>query len=73
MFKLLSNRLTLIGLGLCALAAWQYVLSLDKPGAVVDPKALDSREIGLEAPTTVTVEIRNESWHSVRVVGLGTC
>jgi len=73
LYRSLSNALTFAGFGLLAFAVWHFVVSLDKPGALLDVVPLDVPAIEAGAPASAAVAIRNESRHPVRVVGLGTC
>lgn len=69
----LAIALPLIGAALMALAGWQCVLSWDRPAATLDASGLEIQGIQPGAPATASVVIRNDSRHTVRVVGLGTC
>jgi len=71
--RLLCNALTVFGFLLLGVAAWQLALSLDQPGASLDLSELNVKAIEAGSVTTAAVVLRNESWHPVRVVGLGTC
>ncbi len=71
--RFLSYSLMLIGLGLLGLAGWQFFLSLDRPGAALNVAELHVSGLVPAMPTVAAIEIRNDSRHTVRVLGLATC
>jgi hypothetical protein len=65
--------LLLFGLGLLALAAWQYLGPEDRPGLIVDEAEREISGCSVGQTKAITFAFHNRASHPIRVIGLAPC
>lgn len=71
--RLGSAGLIFLGLGLLALAAWQYYAPPDGPGVDVDEPTREIADCSVGETKEIVFSIHNRAAHPVQVVGIAPC
>jgi hypothetical protein len=68
-----ASGLILFGLGLLAVAAWQYFSPDDGPGLTVDETEREISDCSVGQTKVITFPLHNRARHPVQIIGLAPC
>jgi hypothetical protein len=71
--RLWAVGLLLCGMGLLAVAAWQYFIPEDGPGLTVDEPEREISDCLVGQTKVVTFPFHNRARHPVQIIGLAPC
>lgn len=71
--RLSGISLFMCGLGLLAVAAWQYFGPADGPGLIVDEPEREVAHCSVGQTRALTFSFHNRTRHPVQVIGLAPC